>query len=252
MSISLKGPAETSAMREGGKILAEVLETIAAAAKPGVTPWELSTLTTKEVAKYPGAQAAFLGHQGFPAPICISVNQAIVHGIPSKTPLREGDIVGLDFGIRYKEMLTDGAITVPVGKISADARHLLKTTVEARKAGIAAARAGNRVGDISAAVERVLRGGKLGIIEDLVGHGVGYELWEEPQVSNVGDAHTGPRLKPGMTLAIEPMATLGGIDIVIDRHDGWTVCTADGSLAAQFEHTVLITPSGPPEILTTT
>jgi methionyl aminopeptidase len=173
----------------------------------------------------------------------------VVHGIPGRDVLREGDIVGLDFGVRYQGMLTDGAVTVPVGQVTAEAQRLLDATIEARAAGVAAARAGNRVGDVSAAIERVLRREKLGVIQELVGHGVGYDLWEEPNIPNYGKAHSGPRLKPGMTLAIEPMATLGDRHIVMEP-DGWTVRTKDGSLATQFEHTVLITPEGPPEILT--
>jgi methionyl aminopeptidase len=163
--------------------------------------------------------------------------------------LQDGDIVGLDFGVRYQGLVTDGAITVPVGKVSAEAARLLDLTTEARAAGVAAARAGNRVGDISAAVEKVLNRGKLGIIEELVGHGVGRDLWEEPNIPNYGQAHTGPRLKAGMTLAIEPMATLGGPGIIMET-DGWTIRTADGTLASQMEHTILVTPDGPPEILT--
>jgi methionyl aminopeptidase len=227
--ISIKSAAEIDKMRIGGRILAEVLEEVAGMVRPGITPSELSALSESIVGRR-GAVAAFLGHEGFPAALCVSVNEVVVHGIPSKQPLKEGDIVGLDFGVIFGEMVTDGA-------------------TEALVAGVAAARAGNRVGDISAAVERVLRRENLGVIEELVGHGVGYDLWEEPNVPNYGQAHTGPRLKAGMTIAIEPMATLGGRDIVIED-DGWTVRTADHSLAAQFEHTVLITPDGPPEILT--
>jgi methionyl aminopeptidase len=248
MSIIVKTAEEIAAMRVGGKMLAQVLEVVVAAVKPGVRPVELSKLAGQEVERL-GGEAAFLGHQGFPAPICISVNEVVVHGIPSQEPLQEGDIVGLDFGVRYHGLVTDGAITVAVGHPTEPAASLLKLTEEARAAGIAAARAGNRVGDISAAVEKVLNRGKLGIIEELVGHGVGRELWEEPNIPNYGPPHSGPRLKPGMTLAIEPMATLGSPEITMER-DGWTIRTHDRSLAAQFEHTILITPEGPPEILT--
>ncbi len=249
MQGSRKQPQEIAAMRAGGHILAEVLRAVAKASVPGATPRQLSALAGKEVERL-GGEPAFLGHHGFPAPICISVNEALVHGVPDNRPLQEGDIVGLDFGVRYKGMLTDGAITVGVGKLASDALRLLEATEAARAAGIKAARAGNRVGDISAAVERVLRGAGLGIVEELVGHGVGYELWEEPQIPNYGPRGSGPRLEPGMTVAIEPMATLGGKAITIDAGDGWTVRTADGSLAAQFEHTVLIVPNGPAEVLT--
>jgi methionyl aminopeptidase len=248
MHILIKTPAEIEAMRRGGKILAQVLQTVAAAVKPGVTPKELSQLAGEEVA-HRGATAAFLGHQGFPDPICIAVNDVVVHGIPGNEPLVEGDIIGLDFGVRLDKMVTDGAITVAVGKVDQRAQQLLTVTERALTAGIAEARPGNRVGDISAAIEAVLRQGGLGVIEDLVGHGVGRDLWEEPQIPNHGRAHTGPRLTPGMTIAIEPMATLGRHEITIDAEDGWTIRTADRSLAAQFEHTVLIT-EGEPEILT--
>jgi methionyl aminopeptidase len=246
--VSIKTEAEIESMRQGGRMLAQVLETVVAAVRPGITAAELSKLAGREIERL-GGEAAFLGHEGFPAPICISINDAVVHGIPGRDVLREGDIVGLDFGVRYQGMLTDGAVTVPVGQVTAEAQRLLDATIEARAAGVAAARAGNRVGDVSAAIERVLRREKLGVIQELVGHGVGYDLWEEPNIPNYGKAHSGPRLKPGMTLAIEPMATLGDRHIVMEP-DGWTVRTKDGSLATQFEHTVLITPEGPPEILT--
>lgn len=228
-------------------MLAQVLEVVGMAAKPGITPAELSALAGREVQRL-GGEPAFLGHQGFSAPICISVNDAVVHGIPGKIPLRDGDIVGLDFGVRLNGMLTDGAVTVAVGSIDSEAQRLLDVTKAALAAGIKASRGGNRVGDISAAVERVLRAGGLGVIEDLVGHGVGHSLWEEPQVPNYGPAGKGPKLVPGMTIAIEPMATLGSHQIKTDS-DHWTIRTIDGSLAAQFEHTIAITP-GAPQILT--
>lgn len=241
--ISRKSAAEIELMAQGGAMLGQTLQAVAAAAGPGVTPRELSAIAGQTIKKL-GGQAAFLGHHGFPDPICISVNEAVVHGIPSDTPLASGDIVGLDFGVRYKGLITDGAITVAVGEVSNQAQQLLDATQEALVAGIAQARPGNRVGDISAAVERVLRRHKLGIIEDLVGHGVGYDLWEEPNIPNHGKAHRGPLLAPGMTIAIEPMATLGTHEIAMDA-DGWTIRTADNSLAAQFEHTVAITDSEP-------
>lgn len=240
--ISRKSPAEIEAMAVGGRMLAQTLQTVAAQVKPGVTPAQLSKLAGETIDSLGGAPA-FLGHEGFPAPICISINDEVVHGIPGTKPLIEGDIVGLDFGVRYQKLITDGAITVPVGKVGADAQRLLDGTREALAAGVAQARPGNRVGDISAAIEKVLRRHQLSIIEDLVGHGVGYDLWEEPHVPNVGRPHQGARLEAGMTIAIEPMATLGGIRIGVDR-DHWTIRTTDGSLAAQFEHTVAITSDG--------
>jgi methionyl aminopeptidase len=246
-SISPKSPSDIKAMRTGGKILAQVLSKVSAEVKPGVRPSELSALAGREVKRL-GGEAAFLGHEGFPAPICISINDAVVHGIPNDQILRRGDIVGLDFGVRYQGRVTDGAVTVAVGEVDAETQRLLDVTQRALAAGIAMARGNNRVGDISAAVERVLKGDKLGVIQELVGHGVGLELWEEPQIPNYGLAGKGPKLIPGMTIAIEPMATLGSRKITTDS-DHWTIRTADGSLAAQFEHTVLIT-DGAAEILT--
>lgn len=248
MSISVKKPAEIENMRKGGQMLAEVLKQTSQKVAPGVTPKELSAFAGKLITEL-GGKAAFLGHQGFPDPICISVNDEVVHGIPGDQPLEEGDLVGLDFGVRYKDLITDGAVTVPVGEIDADSKKLLDVTQAALAAGIFEARVGNRVGDISAAIEKELKRGGLAIIEELVGHGVGYDLWEEPQIPNYGKANRGPKLVEGMTIAIEPMATLGRKEIYIDATDGWTVRTSDGSLSAQFEHTILIT-DGDAEILT--
>ncbi|TAK88858.1 type I methionyl aminopeptidase [Patescibacteria group bacterium] len=241
-NISLKTADDIERLRQGGAVLDQVLKAVAAAAQPGATPRQLSQLAADETKRH-GVEAAFKGHQGFPDPICISVNDAVVHGIPNDIPLMDGDIVGLDYGVRYKGRITDGAITVAVGRPEAAAKRLLEGTQRALAAGIAAAQPGAQVGDISAAIEQVLRQHKLGIITELVGHGVGYELWEEPQVPNQGKAGRGPELQPGMVIAIEPMATLGSADIVLDG-DGWTIRTADGSLSAQFEHTVVITEQG--------
>jgi methionyl aminopeptidase len=248
MSILIKSPAEIEKMRAGGRILAKVLEVLRRAAQPGARPTELAKLANDEIEKR-GARSAIMGHEGFPAPICISVNEVVVHGIPNAEPLAEGDIVGFDLVISYQGMMTDAAITVPVGKIDQRAQHLLTITERALQIGIGEARPGNRVGDISSAIEKALERGRLGVVKELVGHGVGRQMWEEPHVPNYGRAHTGPRLQAGMTLAIEPMATLGRDAITIDALDGWTIRSADGSLAAQFEHTVLVT-DGDPEILT--
>lgn len=248
MSTTIKNEAEIAAMRRSGQILSTVLKEVARHVKPGVRTTELNAVASKTVIRE-GGEPAFRGYQGFPAAICISVNDAVVHGLPSDShSLAEGDIVGLDFGVSYQGMITDGAITVPVGTISSDAQQLLDVTLKALDAGIAQAKAGNRVGDISAAIEKVLRGSKLGVIEELSGHGVGHSLHEEPVVPNYGRAGQGPELVAGMTLAIEPMATLGSPRVRL-MPDGWTYATVDGKLAAQFEHTVLIT-DGPAEILT--
>ena len=247
MKATIKTATEIAAMREGGQMLAQVLAHVSSAMKPGMTTADLDVLAAAETKRL-GGEAAFRGHEGFPASICTSINEAVVHGIPSKRVLREGDVVGLDFGVRYQGLITDSAVTVALGEVAAPARRLLKVTEEALYNGIDQARAGNHVGDVSAAVERHLRRGGLGIIKELAGHGVGYDLWEEPQIPNLGVAGSGPVLKPGMTVAIEPMATLGGAGIQV-LEDGWTIVTRDNSLAAQFEHTVVIT-DGAAEILT--
>ncbi len=244
---SVKTAAEIEAMRQSGQILAAVLTYLERQIAPGMTTEELDQLAAAETRRL-GGKAAFLGHEGFPKSICISVNEAVVHGIPGERVIAEGDVVGLDFGIRYKGMITDSAVTVAVGTVSAPAQRLLKATNEALYLGIDQATAGHHVGDVSAAIERHLERANLGIIQELAGHGVGRELWEEPQILNYGRAGSGPVLKAGMTVAIEPMASLGGPAIHM-LGDHWTIATRDGSLAAQFEHTVLIT-DGPAEILT--
>jgi methionyl aminopeptidase len=247
MSVTIKTPAEIQDMRVGGQMLGQVLQVTKAAMRPGITTAELDDIAAAELKRL-GGEPAFLGHEGFPKVICISVNDEVVHGIPGSRVLQDGDIVGLDFGVRYNGLITDSAITAPLGAISAPAERLLKITQQALMIGIDQATAGNHVGDIGAAVERHLKKDNLGVIAELAGHGVGYDLWEEPNIPNLGTAGSGPVLKAGMTIAIEPMATLGGPKVeVLD--DKWTIATRDGSLAAQFEHTVLIT-DGPAEILT--
>jgi methionyl aminopeptidase len=247
MMNQVKTPAEIVAIRESGRMLAHVLAYLAPLTVPGVTTGELNRLAAAELQRL-GGKPAFLGYQDFPAVICISVNDELVHGIPGARVIAEGDIVGLDFGVNYGGMITDGAITVPVGKVSADARRLLKATSEALELGIARVQAGARIGDISSAIEARLRKDKLGVVEDLSGHGVGHMVHEDPLIVNFGRAGTGMRLKAGMTIAIEPMATLGTKEIML-LTDDWTISTADGSLGAQFEHTVLVTDTGY-EILT--
>jgi methionyl aminopeptidase len=234
-------------MRQGGRILVAVLEHVADQVRPGVTTAELAQAARAEVARR-GAEPAFWHYQGFPDVICISVNDEVVHGLPGARSLQAGDIVGLDFGVRYDGLVTDGAITVPVGEVSPEAERLLAATAAALAAGITAARAGARIGNISAAIEARLAAGRLGIVEELSGHGVGREIHEDPPVYNRGRAGTGPLLVAGQTLAIEPMATLGSGRVKLAR-DGWTWRSADGTLAAQFEHTVVVTADGA-EILT--
>lgn len=250
MFTRVKTPAEMDAMRVSGKMLATVHNVLRSHVAAGVTTKELAVIAAKEV-KALGGEAPFLGQYGFPDVICISVNDEVVHGVPSdKKIIQEGDIVSLDFGVRYKGMITDSAISVIAGKpLSPKDANLVAETERSMYAGIGAVHNGVRTGDIGTAVEAVLNKGHYGIVRDLVGHGVGHELHEEPNVPNYGKAHTGPKLSAGMTIAIEPMATLG-TDHVYVAEDGFTILTQDGSRAAHFEHTVAITEDGA-EVITT-
>jgi methionyl aminopeptidase len=247
MMTQVKTEAEIERMRESGRMLAHILRYLEPSVRPGISTRELDRLAAAELEAI-GGQPAFYNYQGFPAVICVAVNDEVVHGIPGHRQLAEGDIIGLDFGVSYQGMITDGAVTLPVGEVDEDTRRLLKGTRAALESGIAAVRDGARVGDISHAVEARLLLDKLGVIEELSGHGVGHKLHEDPAILNYGRSGTGMRLKAGMTIAIEPMATLGGKDIYV-ADDHWTICTEDGSRAAQFEHTVLVTELGA-EILT--
>ncbi len=247
-----KTQEEIDKIAEGGKILNRILQQTAKLAEPGISTWQLNSFAEAEITKA-GGRPSFKGygnkgHQ-FPAGLCTSLNSVVVHGVPSKNQiLKEGDLLGLDIGMEYKGLYTDTAITVAVGKVSTEAQRLLDLTKKALAIGIAEAKVGNRVGDIGAAVQKVADDNKLGIIRDLVGHGVGHAVHEEPQVPNYGKKGTGPELTEGLVIAIEPMFTLGTDDIFIED-DGWTVTTRDESLAAHFEHTIVITKNGP-EILT--
>jgi methionyl aminopeptidase len=253
MNTKVKTAAEIDAMRTSGRMLASVLAALRGQLTVGMSTKDLAVIAARELEAL-GGKPAFLGYQGFPDVICISVNEEVVHGIPSATKMiNTGDIVSLDFGVNYQKMITDGAISVIAGT-PRDKRHteLVTYTESSMHAGIAALHDRVRTGDIGAAVQAVLespRGAKkYGIVRDLVGHGVGHELHEDPNIPNYGRPNTGPWLSAGMTIAIEPMATLGGERVVI-APDGWTILTADGSLAAHFEHSVLITEDGA-EILT--
>jgi methionyl aminopeptidase len=235
-------------MRQGGKMLATVLDYLKRHVSAGMTSKDLAEIAAREL-KALGGKPAFLGYYGFPDVLCVSVGDEVVHGIPDKRHiLSEGDVVSLDFGVDYQDLITDGAITVVLGQPSKDISRLVESTLASLEAGIEAVKGNCRVGDISSAVQKILEENKLGIIRDLVGHGVGHNLHEEPNIPNYGKKGTGPLLQPGMTIAIEPMATLGTYRVVIED-DGWTVRSADGSTAAHFEHTVLITDNGA-EILT--
>lgn len=244
-----KTEAEIQAMREGGKILAQIFEGLKQQVKPGVSEKELDAWVDAEI-KARGATATYKTDEvKFPAAICISTNEQIVHSIPTDYVLQEGDVVGFDLVITYKGMKTDSAFTMIVGgKANGVKKHLVQATEQSLYAGIDAIKGPVRTGDIGAAIEQVLKGAKLGIIRELVGHGIGHEMHQKPDIPNYGRKGSGQLLSPGDTIAIEPMATLGGEKIVVDE-DGWTINTWDGSLAAHFEHTVLITEDGA-EILT--
>jgi len=245
----IKTPAEIEAMRECGKILATIFDGLKPRVVPGVTELELDAWVEKEI-KARGAVATYKTDEvNFPNVICISTNDQIVHGIPTDYALQEGDIVGFDLVIAYKGMKTDSAFTMVVGgKPNGVQKHLINATERSLYAGIDAIKGSVRTGDIGAAVEKVLNDAKLSIIRELVGHGVGHEMHEPPEVANYGRKGTGVLLAPGDTIAIEPMATLGGERIRVEDDD-WTISTRDGSLAAHFEHTVMITEDGV-EILT--
>lgn len=234
-------------MRVSGRMLATVLERLKKTAVAGISTAELARVAATHL-KPLGGEPAFLGYQGFPDVLCVSVNDQVVHGIPGQNQLREGDIVGIDFGVRYRGMITDGAITVIIGRASTGVERLALAAEQALNIGIDKVKNGVKVGDVSEAIEHRLRRDNLGVVEALVGHGVGYHLHEGPEIPNYGVNGRGPILRTGMTIAIEPMATLGGKDIYIAK-DGWTVKTNDGSLSAHFEHTVLVTERGA-EILT--
>jgi len=240
MLTSVKNSSEIAAMRESGRMLATVLNTLSKKASIGMTTKDLANIAAREL-KSLGGEPAFLGYQGFPDVLCTSINQEVVHGIPSvNRVLQNGDIVSLDFGVIYKGMITDGAISLLVGKPLLQ-KHvdLIKYTEQALLSGISVVRNNVRTGDIGAAVEAELNKHRYGIVRDLVGHGVGHNLHEDPNIPNYGRANTGVHLKKHMTIAIEPMSTLGS-DRVYIANDGWTVQTWDDSWSAHFEHTVLI------------
>jgi len=243
--IKLKSARELEIMRAGGKILAAALATLREAVRPGITTAELDQLAETFIRDHDGATPAFKGLYGFPGSICASINEEIVHGIPSKKrALKEGDIISLDVGVGYKGLFTDSAITVPVGEIDEESRRLLTVTQASLEAGIKAATAGNQVGDIGAAVQAVVEKAGFSVVRELVGHGVGAAMHEEPQVPNYGKPHRGTKLNPGLTIAIEPMVNVGG-HAVKTLADRWTIVTADGARSAHFEHTVAITETGP-------
>jgi methionyl aminopeptidase len=245
--ITRKTPEQIEAMRRAGRLVGHTLSTLVETVRPGVTLLELDRLAER-VIRGGGGIPSFLGYHGFPATLCLSPNDWVVHGIPNGYVLREGDILSIDCGAVVEGWHGDAAVTVPVGRVDEAARRLIETTERAMWAGIAQARAGNRLSDIGHAVERVAAAPGYGVVREYVGHGIGTAMHEEPQVPNYGRPGRGLRLEVGLALAIEPMVNEGGPETrVLD--DGWTVVTRDGSRSAHFEHTVAITPDGP-EVLT--
>ncbi len=248
MSIIIKSDQEIAIMRQAGRIVATVLEVLKLEVRPGMKTKELDAIAARELERL-GAKPSFKGYRGFPANLCVSVNDEIVHGIPRERVLNEGDVVSLDLGAIFNGFQGDAAVTVGVGEISSQAEQLMETTEGALKAGIRAARPGARLGDISFAIQDYVEG-KNGyrVVREYTGHGIGREMHEEPQIPNFGSPRVGPVLKKGMTLALEPMVNTGDWRTRLGN-DHWVVFTADGSLSAHFEHTIAIT-NDEPEVLT--
>jgi methionyl aminopeptidase len=245
--IVLRSDDEIKKIREAGRIIAITLEKVKARVKPGVRTEELDSIALAEILRHKG-YPAFKDYKGYPANICTSVNETVVHGIPSRKQLKDGDIVSIDIGVGYGDYFADAAITVPVGNIAPEARRLLDVTDNALSIGIDNARIGNRLSDISASIQKFVEDNGLSVVRAFVGHGIGTKIHEEPEIPNFGNPNRGPRLEQGMVLAIEPMVNAGTFDVEI-LEDGWTVVTKDGKLSAHFEHTIVITTRGP-EILT--
>jgi len=241
--IILKSKREIEKMAIACRIVAEVLWEIVHAAQSGITTLELDALAEQGI-KLRGGIPAFKGYRGFPSTLCVSINEQVVHGIPSRRRLRTGDIVGLDLGAKWEGYYGDAAVTVPVGKVSMEAEGLIAVAREALAIGIKQVEPGKHLSDISHAIQHYAEERQYSVVRDFVGHGIGTALHEAPQVPNFGPPGRGPRLKPGMILAIEPMVNLGGADVEI-LNDGWTVITSDGRLSAHFEHTVAILDEGP-------
>ena len=241
--IVCKSPAELEKMRAANALVAEVLGELAGMAVPGVSSLELD-VEAERMVRAAGAEPAFKGYRGYPNTLCTSVNDQVIHGIPSKRPLVEGDIISIDMGVKMNGFYGDSAVTLPVGRVSDDAARLLRVTQESLEKAIEQVRLGGRVSDIGHAVQQHVEAHGFSVVREFVGHGIGASLHEEPQVANYGDPGRGPRLAEGMTLAIEPMVNAGkpGVKMLAD---GWTAVTRDGSLSAHFEHTVAVTKNGP-------
>jgi methionyl aminopeptidase len=245
--IVIKTPNELEAMRRVNRMTAQVRDALAAMVRPGINTLELGNAAFEIIRKL-GGTSAFYGYHGFPGQICVSINEEVVHGIPGKRIIRDGDIVSIDTGISFGGFIGDTAVTVAAGKIDGQKQKLLDVTQAALTAGISKAVADNHLGDISHAIQEVVEAAGFSVVREFVGHGIGRDMHEEPQIPNFGKVGRGPKLKPGMTLAIEPMVNMGGPKVkVLD--DNWTAVTCDGSVSAHFEHTVAVGVSAP-EILT--
>lgn len=241
--VILKLPDEIEKLRTSNLIVAEILGALREKVRPGVTTGELNTVC-EGLCRKKRVKPAFKGYRGYPYALCTSVNGEVVHGMPSERPLVSGDILSLDFGVNYKGYYGDAAITVPVGAVSDEAKRLLKVTEAGLYDAIRQARAGNRLGDVSSAVQQQVEAAGFSVVRDFVGHGIGRSLHEDPQIPNYGVRGRGIELKPGMVLAIEPMVNEGSYEVQI-LPDGWTVVTRDGKLSAHFEHSVAVTENGP-------
>lgn len=242
--IVLKTSRELKLMRDAGRVSSRALKLAGSMVEPGVSTWEIDRAVRRYIEEQ-GAKPTFLGYGGFPASACISVNEVVIHGIPHKgTILKQGDIVSIDVGATYEGFVGDNAWTFPCGQVSPEAQALMDATRESLFEGIQAAKAGNRIGDVGSAVQRYAEARGYSVVRDFVGHGVGAKMHEDPSVPNYGTPGRGVRLLPGMTIAIEPMITQG-VKEVKTLGDGWTTVTADGKLAAHFEHSIAITPDGP-------
>jgi methionyl aminopeptidase len=241
--IVCKSPAEIERMRAANALVADVLAELATMVAPGVTTLDLDA-AAETLVRAGGAEPAFKGYRGYPCTLCASVNEQVVHGIPSKRALVEGDIISLDMGVKLNGFYGDSAVTVPVGRVSEQAETLLRVTRESLEKGIAQVRLGGRISDIGHAIQLHVEAHGLSVVREFVGHGIGSSLHEEPQIANYGEPGRGPRLAEGMTLAIEPMVNVGRPAVKV-LSDGWTAVTKDGSLSAHFEHTVAVTKDGP-------
>ncbi len=245
--MTLKSPREIDIIRKGGKITAGILTRLAQTARPGMTMRELDALTERWIAES-GALPTFKGYRGYPAHLCASINEEVVHGIPGERALKEGDILSLDLATTYQGYVSDSALSIGIGAISPEAERLIRVTQECLMLAIAQMQVGKRLGDIGHAVQSHAERHGYGVVRDLVGHGIGKEMHEEPQVPNYGTAGAGMALRAGLVLAVEPMINEGTEEVAM-LDDGWTIVTADGKLSAHFEHTIAVTPNGP-KILT--